>query len=71
MAPIDQGAGMRITIAIQATDPTMAKTRNPTTIARATIGIRSHNLTIEEAEGGDWWFISLMEDSKYRASLCS
>ena len=61
MAPIDQGAGMRITIAIQATDPTMAKTRNPTTIARATIGIRSQNLTIEEPEGGDGWFISVME----------
>ena len=68
MAAIDQGAGMRIKIAVQATEPTMAKTRNPTTIARATIGIRAQNLTIEEAEGGDWWFISVMEDSKYRAS---
>ncbi len=53
-ATIDQGAGMRIKIAVQATEPTMAKTRNPTTIARTTIGIRSQNLTIEEAEGGDW-----------------
>ena len=54
IVPIDQGAGMRIMIAIQATEPTIAKTRNPTTIARTTIGIRSQNLTIEEAEGGDW-----------------
>ena len=53
MAPMDQGAGMRITIAVQATEPTMAKTKNPTTIARATIGIRSQNLTIKEIEGGD------------------
>ena len=61
MTTIVQGVGTRIKIAVQATEPTMAKTRNPTSIARATIGIRSQNLTIEEAEGGDSWFISASE----------
>jgi hypothetical protein len=68
MTTIDHGAGMRIKIAFHATEPTMAKTRNPVTIAWTANGIRSQNLAIEETEGGDWWFISLIEDSKYRAS---
>ena len=29
IAAIDQGAGMRIKIAVQAREPTIAKTRNP------------------------------------------
>jgi hypothetical protein len=59
----DQGAGMSIKIKFKATLLMIAKTRNPTTIARTTIGIRSQNLTIEECEGGGCWFISVMEDS--------
>jgi hypothetical protein len=56
-----QGAGMRITIAVHPKEPTIAKTRNPTTIARTTTGTRFHNLSIEEAEGEDCLFVSVME----------
>ena len=59
---------MRIKIVVQAREPTIAKARNPRTIARTNTGIRFHNLTIVEAEGGDWGFVSLTEDSNYRAS---
>jgi hypothetical protein len=53
MVMIDQGAGIRVKIAARAREPTIAKTRNPRTIARTTVGILAHDLAIEEARDGD------------------
>jgi hypothetical protein len=60
IATPDQGGGMKFTIKFKATIPMIEKTSNPTTIARTAIGIRFQNLTIEAADGGGCWFISVM-----------
>jgi hypothetical protein len=58
---IDQGAGTETKIAVQAKEPTIAKTRKPTTMARIITGIRAHNLLSEDTEGVSCWFISVIE----------
>lgn len=69
IATPDQGGGMNLMIKPKATLPMIEKTRNPTTIARTAIGIRFQSLTIEAANGGGCWFISVMGISWSRASL--
>ena len=60
IATPDQGSGTSPMIKPKATLPMIEKTRNPTAIARTAIGIRFQSLTIEAANGGGCWFISLM-----------
>jgi len=57
-ATTDQGAGMRVKIKFKATVVKIETTSNPKSIARTAIGIRSQNLTIEEADGGGWMVLS-------------